>query len=289
MKAHFFALLLLASATPCVAAEPNDDCLSISQGPLSVRIDPSIGGRVASFTHQGKEILRTDRDANHWQWGSTVWTSPQADWNWPPIAAFDQEAYEVTAQDGQLIEVTSPIDPTTQLQLIKRFQFARDTKSGPSLQLNYRLANKSNEVRKVALWENTRVNWDGWVEFPSDGEFRLADPQRPVITQPKKNGVVRIKLDSEQPQGQKIFYTPPADLKTLRNRYHSNGLVLTKIRELPVSVAPDQAPLEIYLAPQEGFAELEYQGGFVELKPGEIATLNVIWKLAPRENASIGN
>jgi len=56
----------------------------MTAGPLSLAVDPQMGARIASFTYEGKEILKTSRDENNWQWGSTVWTSPQSDWNWPP-------------------------------------------------------------------------------------------------------------------------------------------------------------------------------------------------------------
>ncbi len=254
---------------------------TIASGPLRLSIDPKCGGRLASFTYEGKEILRTQRDPNNWHWGSTVWTSPQKDWNWPPIGTFDQNAFQVVLSDGNQIEVTSEIDPATQLQLTKQVTFRRDSKDSlPVAVMTYTLTNRGNQNRSVALWENTRVRWAGSIEFPVGGTMRTSNVALPVRSE-SVDGHVRIVFDKDQPNAQKIFCTPPSNSGDTYSTYRFDGLVFTKTRKMPSRVAPDQSPLEIYLAPKDGFAELENQGDFQILSAGQSMSMTVEWALKP--------
>ncbi len=276
--------LVIVLSSPVAAddkREQGDQYLSISSGPLKLSVDPTLGGRFASFTLDGKEALRVERDANNWHWGSTLWTSPQEDWGWPPIDTFDKDAFEVVAHGQRNIKLASRVDPRTRLQMFKEARFENDPGELPQLRMTYQVVNQGDRSCAVALWENIRVDWSGQVEFPSGGTFRFRDNSRGAVTE-KVGATLRIPFNQKQPNAQKVFYTPPSPRDgILWSRYRNNGLVLTTTRKMPDRVAPNQAAIEIYLAPDSRFAEVENQGSFVELDPGQDLKMFVTWKLEP--------
>lgn len=258
-----------------------DHYLWVHQGDHSFAVDPQKGGRLAAFRYQGREILKTSRDTNDWQWGSTVWVSPQEDWGWPPPAALDRAAYEVISADSSHIQVRSAVDEITHWQLEKSFRFQTDERAQPYLELSYRAINRAEEARQVALWENTRVPYAGFVEF-SPETLRLFIDELPDPTSiDEQRQVRRLNFDRDQINPRKYFASHPNGW----HNYSNNGLSLVKLVDNqpgPAEVAPGQGPLEIYLARPDGFAELELQGPYLEVAPGEAASLTTRWYLYPR-------
>ncbi len=51
-------------------------------------VNAQIGGRITTFSLDGKNVL-TGPSVNPDNYGSTFWTSPQSDWDWPPIPEID--------------------------------------------------------------------------------------------------------------------------------------------------------------------------------------------------------
>lgn len=290
MIRYLGTLLLLCSLLACQNEEPDaekaptpdqtEDYQILSAGPLKMAIDPNVGARIASFTYEGREILKTSRDEANLQWGSTVWTSPQSDWNWPP-PLFDTAKFDVAKTAENRMHFYSPIDTTTNLQIIKSVRLAIDEARGPLATLRYQVYNRGTEPVKVAVWENTRVPFSGSTRFASGGELRLGVDSLGVEVS-DVNGISLIDFTEGQPNKQKIFYDPPPPTKKyLYSTYENEGLLLVKSWRRPVGVAPEQSRLEIYLAPKQGFAELEVQGAYREIQPKEHVDLVVFWQLMP--------
>ena len=65
----------------------------LTVGDVSMTIDVSAGGKILSYKYGDKEIISQSpmREA----FGSTFWTSPQKEWNWPPVNEFDKMPYIV--------------------------------------------------------------------------------------------------------------------------------------------------------------------------------------------------
>ena len=74
---------------------------SISTGDVSLTVDSSRGGKILSFKYQDKEVLSQTRMPN--SFGSTFWTSPQKEWNWPPVPEFDTKPYTAEVKDNALV------------------------------------------------------------------------------------------------------------------------------------------------------------------------------------------
>ncbi|MEM9836474.1 MAG: hypothetical protein AAF828_08225 [Bacteroidota bacterium] len=261
--------------------EETDGYLRLSSGPLAIAVDPKIGGRIASFTYEGTEILKTSRDSNDLQWGSTVWTSPQADWGWPPNPTFDKMPYTEAAKEETRVILVSDVDRQTGLQMTKSIRLAEDQKWGHVATIRYRIYNRGTENRKVAVWENTRVPFGGYLTYPSGPAEQLQDASKIVTIADASETLRQITFNEAQPDEQKIFYdpAPPTEGRYLEHSYYHKGLKFTKSWKRPNTVAPAHARLEVYLAPQSGFAELELQGEYVDVPPSGKAELTVFWQL----------
>lgn len=226
---------------------------------------------MASYSLNGTELLKTTRDENNLQWGSTVWTSPQSAWNWPPEKTFDVEAFNITKQTNDALTLLSAVDPTTGLQMEKSFAFVKQPK-GMHLQANYRLTNHGTDSVSRGIWENTRLPYSG--EFYFEADSTRLDKLSGNFAKRGKSTVIEMR-EGDDEKG-KVFAFPVKGRVT----YTANGLRFRKLW-FPAEgdVAPGQSPLEIYLSPEEGFVEFEVQGVYRRLAPGASVTLNVAWKV----------
>lgn len=79
----------------------------------------------------------------------------------------------------------------------------------------------------------------------------------------------------------KLFIHPSKGRAT----YTGNGLLFRKLwfADAEEPVAPEQAPLELYFAPKEGFSEFEIHGPYRAIAPGGYVNLVVAWKVGKLE------
>lgn len=248
--------------------------ITIREGRHTATIDLVTGGRLASYTVEGIEVLKTTRDADNLEWGSTVWTSPQSAWNGPPEATFDADAFERTDQNQASVSLQSAVDPATKLQMVKTFAFVTGGKSGLHLQTTYELYNRGNEPVYRALWENTRLPYGGEFSFVADS-IRLDKLENNFATRGK---ATVVPMTAEDTRKGKLFVRPAKGKAT----YAGNGVRLRKLwfPDDQHDVAPGHAPLEIYLDPKSGLAEFEIQGPYRAIAPGGYTSLAVAWQVA---------
>lgn len=236
---------------------------------LRVAVDAAAGGRISSFRVDGEEILQTTRDTNGWQWGSTVWLSPQRAWGWPPPATFDAAPYVLTRTGERELLLTSAVDSATQLQLTKRL-LLRDT----ALALTLTLYNRGDTLRNYGLWSNTRLPYAGQLKFTPGDSIRVEKIDSPVAY--RKDFRADIHFDERHPKNGKVF----SNLTTGGVHYYTSaGTRFTQTTPYLTyaEVAPDQAPLEVYLAPEDGFAEFELQGPYGPIAPGDSLVFGLLW------------
>ena len=266
----WLAMSCASDSKPEPAALPPTQTLT--NGALQVAVDTLVGGRISSFSYAGKEILKTERDASNWQWGSTVWLSPQIAWGWPPHPTFDTAPYSATRPDAQTLVLTSGVDPQTRLQLEKQLVLG-DT----ALALTFRLYNRGDTLRRYGLWSNTRLPYAGELVFAPGDSIRVEKIDNPVMG---NASVALIRFDDQHPRNGKVF----SELTEGAVHYIRDGLRFTQTTPYRTlgDVAPDQAPLEVYLAPEDGFAEFELQGPYGDLLPGgEPLVFELHWTLQP--------
>lgn len=245
---------------------------TLSIGQITMTIDEN-GGKISSLKYGDKEVINQTKAPN--QYGSTFWTSPQKEWNWPPVTEFDTAPYVVTQKDGKLI-MASQISTKLPMRIVK--EFYTDPSDG-SIVASYYIVNESKESRKVAPWEITRVPSKGVIFFDC-----------PVENIQKASGEL-IKFNSAYNLSWYQFDVTKGNRKINADgkgwvAYSYDGLLLVKKFEdiAPSQPAPGEAEIQVYVNAGDTYTEMESQGAYTDLKPGEALRWTVKWYLLPQNN-----
>ena len=116
----------------------------LTVGDVTMTISPEKGARILSLQYKGQEVISQLTAPE--SFGSTFWTSPQKEWNWPPVREFDKMPYQVEEHDGSLI-MTSEV--SRRLKYRVRKEFTTDKKDN-AIVVTYSIINESDETRQVA-------------------------------------------------------------------------------------------------------------------------------------------
>ena len=229
MKKQLFLLLAMLTSLAGMAQR------QLAIGDITMTINPEKGARITSFQYKGQEVISQLKAPE--SFGSTFWTSPQREWNWPPVKEFDKMPYQVEERDGHLI-LTS--DVSQRLKYRVRKTFSTDKKDN-AIVVTYSIINESEETRQVAPWEITRVENNGGAIFfdaPLD-DITPAD----VMQFTASHGVVWYQPD-EAAGNRKIN----ADGKGWY-AYCNNGLLLLKVFDdlKATQPAPGEAEIQVYV------------------------------------------
>ena len=283
MKSYrFFAAAIAVLASAPVFSQTVqgsvDEGFTIKAGDVTMTVSAKEGGKIMSYKYGDQEMLSQLRMQN--QYGSTFWTSPQKEWNWPPVTEFDRGAYtdETPATDaGKSLVLTSQVARKLPFQIQKRY--TPDPK-GKFIKVAYTIVNKGDAERKVAPWEISRVVADEsaliFFDAPVDG-----------IT---PAGLIPFKAEAgaswysfeQAPQNRKIN----SDGKGWLAYAAGNLLMIKKFADLtPAQPAPDEAEIQVYVNQGKTYIELESQGEYKNLQPGESLTWEVVWYLVELKEA----
>ena len=281
----------------------DDEKYAVVAGNVTLTVDVAHGAKILSFKLGEQEVLAqkpeppasTDgapaprmRFFNPNSYGSTFWTSPQAEWNWPPVPEYDSLPYAGGAEDGAFFQAQGPVkylntyvpalvavgQPSRFGYRVQK-TFTADPADG-AIVIIYSIINESDETRKVAPWAITRVPNGGYLEF--DAKAEDVTPLDLMKVSFDENGA-RLDIDVAN-QNRKINVDGKGWLK-----FHDNGLVLTqKFPDIaPADAAPGEAEIQVYIDARKSFVEIEAQGPYTELKPGEKLEWPVRWYLAAEE------
>ena len=273
---RYFAISMLAVTLGCTAASAsvlqekadNDNMYELKVGDLTMTIDAAKGAKILSFKHKDAEVINQSRWPE--SFGSTFWTSPQKEWNWPPVQEFDKGTYTVEKRDDKLI-MTSPVSERMKYRIRK--EFAVDKKD-QSIIVTYAIINESDETRQVAPWEITRVPNDGIIFF--DAPLEGITPAG-LLPMKAEHGAVWYTVD-EANENRKINADGKGWLA-----YCAKGLLLVKkVQDLKAEEpAPGEAEIQVYVNRGKSYIEIESQGAYTTLKPKEELTWTVRWYLKP--------
>lgn len=264
--------LLMALAIGTTAAEAqtdNEGKYTLKNGDLTMTIDAAKGAKILSFKYGDQEAI------SQLKWpeafGSTFWTSPQKEWYWPPIPEYDKKPYQVEETDG-VLKMTSEVSEKLKYRIIKEFKT-----EGKAIAVTYSIVNESDETRKVAPWEITRVQNEGgliFFEAPVEGITPAG-----LMNFKEAFGAAWYQTD-ETNENRKINADGKGWLA-----YCCNGLLLVKrFDDLDASQpAPDEAEIQVYVNRGKAHIELESQGAYTTLKPKEQLSWTVRWYLQPYE------
>jgi hypothetical protein len=271
MKTTTMALMVAMSAMTVQAqtTEQPENGKQLTVGDVTMTINPEKGGKILSLKYKDQEVI--SQSPRPEAFGSTFWTSPQKEWNWPPVSEFDKQPYTVEERDGHLIMTSQP---SARLKYRVRKDFSTDAKD-KAIVVTYSIINESDEVRQVAPWEITRVPNDGGLIFfnaPLDG-ITPAD----LMTFTEANGAVWYQTD-EANANRKIN----ADGKGWLAFFDKGLLLLKKFEDLqPSQPAPDEAEIQVYVNRGKTYIELESQGAYTTLQPHGELQWTVRWYLVP--------
>ena len=174
------------------------------------------GGRIVSFKLNGHESLVQEGI----QVGSTFWPAPQSLWGWPPPKVLDADEYQIIEHSVDKIVLLSQLDPGLNVQVEKTL-----IKFGESIQVQYKLINRSDKAINMAAWEISRL--EGGVTF-YDSTDELEPQSTLAIEQ-----VGATQWYDYQPQNFDVTYnvleTPKPYLKVvLWNEYRLDDQILSE-------------------------------------------------------------
>lgn len=269
MKRQILTLVGVCFFFVMYAQEERSTAVTLRVDDATMTVDPARGGKILSLKYQEQEVLSQSRFPE--SFGSTFWTSPQKEWNWPPVAEFDKQPYEVVQRADGRLTISSPVSERLGMSVGK--DFAIDA-SNHAFVITYSIRNEGTEARSVAPWEITRVTNTGGLIFfaPTDSiwpaglmDFQLSD------------GVAWYETD-EAPRNRKVNADGSGWLA-----YCADGLLLVKkFQDLqPEQPAPGEAEVQVYVNRGKTYIELESQGAYTLLQPGESLNWTVRWYLLP--------
>ena len=252
-------------------AQDNDGKYTLQNGERTMVIDAAKGGKILSLKYGEREVISQLR----WPeaFGSTFWTSPQKEWNWPPVPEYDKRPYTVEQKDG-VLTLTSEVSERMKYRIRKAF--AVDERDGAFV-ITYTIINESDEVRRVAPWEITRVQNEGGLIF-----FEApVESITPAGLMDFKDAFGAAWYQTDETNGNRKVN---ADGKGWL-AYYNNGLLLVKqFDDLDASQpAPDEAEIQVYVNRGKAHIELESQGAYTTLQPKETVNWTVRWYLQPSD------
>ena len=235
---------------------------------VSFSVSAEKAGRLISFRY-GKEEMLLQSDVEPTYYGATFWLSPQ-EWHWPPYPVLDEWAYDAVQKDGKL-ELFSPPDQTAGIEVKKEFSFSKDG----AVFITYCLKNISEEVKYLAPWDVTRVL--GGITFFPVGEADIIN-RSSISDAYEQDGIIWYEMGKKPiTDAQKLFSTA----KEGWIAHYRNGVLWVKcfpdisLSQLP----PGHGEVEIYVAPNGKYVELENHGEYVSLLPGALLVYKQKWFL----------
>ena len=263
------ALLFVNTASATMPKGQNQEELKyfINVGNLHMMISEN-GGKILSLKYDETEVISQLRWPE--SFGSTFWTSPQREWNWPPVSEFDKQPYTVEQNDDAIVMTSQP-SSRLGLQVSKKFTTDKQRKA---IVITYSIKNVTDTIRSVAPWEITRVPNSGLIFF--DASKESISPANLLPFQFAQNAAW-YQADAIN-ENRKINADGKGWLA-----YANNGLLLVKqFTDLDASQpAPGEAEVQVYVNRGTTYIELESQGAYTALNPGQQLSWTVCWYLLP--------
>jgi hypothetical protein len=244
-----------------------DGKLVLEFGSTYFEVKPAHGGRITSLRQAGQELLWLNGADNYADaLGSTFWPSPQS-WPWPPPAEIDTHAYAASVDPGGVITLQGEKNDATSLEVSKRF---RADLTREALELEYSMTNAGDAPVSWAPWEITRMPAGGLAFWPTGGAPHGDKPM------PNQGELGHTWCQPDQADGEGKLFADGAGgylAYVLADR-----LLLKQFEDVPASAAaPDEAEIELYVNPDHSYVEVENQGRYGSIVPGQTVRWKVIW------------
>lgn len=246
--------------------EQQAQLVTLNNGPYRLVVDVALGARIVEFSINGQNCLTVSGP----QVGSTFWPSPQESWGWPPPATLDSLPYQATNQGDTWVFTSNPCEDTG---LVLAKIVAPQAKG---FTVTYKMHNPGKETLQYAHWEISRI--DGGLTF-----YRARSAPLAISTlQVASRGDIywHDYVPAGEEQNLKLFANNSDGWLANAN----NGLLLKKVfpKVAEADVAPSEAEVEVYAHgdPANPYIEIEQQGAYIAIAPGESRSWSVSWSLA---------
>ncbi|MBN1927488.1 MAG: T9SS type A sorting domain-containing protein [Prolixibacteraceae bacterium] len=253
--------------------QQNGNIYSITTGDVSISVDASKGARIVSFKNGDKELLLQTSSMQ----GSTLWTSPQSEWNWPPLSTTDSKAYSVTIEGGRMIFESNDEKGISG----RKFRFRKAfwaNENDHSITIRYTIINVGTSSFTNGLWSVTRVLPEG-ITFWMTGN---KDPWGSTLV----NHIDEIEnfswIEYKQSNGINMkFFTDIGSAGWYAHTTPDNYMLVKSFEEdVPdTEFAPGEGELEYWVDGSTSYIELENQSAYTTLAPGEDFHYYVTWHL----------
>ena len=192
MKRTILTLFSVIAFTAGAVADDVEGQYQLKSGNLSMTVDASKGGKILSLKYNDSEVISQLRWPE--SFGSTFWTSPQKEWNWPPVPEFDKRPYTVEQTTDSTLIIKSQQSERLKYSVGKNIRacqadgsFAPLNGITPAGLLNFTEAQKAVWYQTDEASDNRKVNADGkgWLAYYNNGlllvkAFQDLKPEEPA-------------------------------------------------------------------------------------------------------------
>jgi hypothetical protein len=252
--------------------QKNGEVFSFRVGEVTLECTPKNSGRITLFSHKGKNVL-TDASIHPFNFGSTFWTAPQSDWDWPPPIEVDSEASWEGLVEGETVVLNGHPCDKLGVRISKRISV---NTSRDGFEIQYSIENVSDMQKSFAHWEISRVKPGGMTFFPYGGvSYPPPAWQKPLSVREMDGVIWFVHSDDTVLDQHKLF----ADGKEGWIAHVDDNLLFVKSfqDEPPEKRAPSEAEIEIYAIKE--YVEVEQQGAYDVILPGATRSWPVTWYL----------
>jgi hypothetical protein len=240
-------------------------------GDVSLEVDAAIGARVTAFC-VGSENILTGPTVNPLNFGSTFWTSPQADWGWPPVVEIDRGSYRVTGDRADVRFESAPAGATG-IVVTKRFRVDPDREL---VEIEYTIENRSGPPKRLAPWEISRLPIGGLTFFPAGAGVQ----PRSSLTVTRIDDVIWFNYDPRRITDHQKVFAHGSEGWIAHIDVPRRLLLVKTFPEIdPGDQAPGEAQIEVYADPEHTYVEVEQQGAYQELAAAAQVAWTVGWRL----------
>ena len=244
---------------------------SIQVNNTVLEIDANAGGRISALKLDGKNFF-TGSEVHADYWGSTLWPSPQKEWGGTPPPELDNQPYSVEIYNKR-IKMLSRKD--SKFGYIFSKEVSGDTKNS-SFIIKYTITNHSDQVRNVAPWEVTRVHTKDFAFYPKGTGERWGNIANLAED---KDGITWFTYQEDKiPVKHNKFFADGSE--GWISQVNEDVIFIKKFPNISAEkAAPAESEIEVYTNPGKSYVEIEQQGAYQKLKPGDSLTWEVNWFL----------
>lgn len=243
-------------------------------GELYFAVDAD-GGKVVEFKRAGGANVFTTSAVHDTNFGSTLWTAPQVDWEWPPVPEVDSEPYTVTVDEAQAtITMVSGGSPSVGPNVTVTKVFTANP-CAQAVDISYSIANSGAAAASFSAWEVTRVV-PGGLSFWGAEEGLLGASD---LTAEFVDGAYWFDHVVDTTSGRKLFSEGSGGYIAFTQ---GTDLFVKAFGDVPANGhPPDHGEVEVYEGEDDGYVELEVVGSYGSVAAGSAATLEMRWYLRP--------